>query len=172
MSGQGQYILLSENYGMVRAMNGSPDTIGIHPSRYLVYADYELSLGVVFAIRDLDSSDTPGDNEPIDHIIVNDNEDSDSTNDYKGMTTDSIGIGSSILDVLDVYKYPTGLEADTVSQPFYWRYEWATSGLTCYTDYAEYVADRFIHEIHLANMTPPLLSSTQIGRMSVSYQNR
>lgn len=148
--GQGQYLLLGEDYGTVKRFNGPPDTLVVHPTNYLFIADYEKSLGVVFVLEDVDWDDIAHDSEPIVEIIVNDNEDAEPDNNYQGKAADSVGIGSNISAVISTYG-ETGPAVSDLTWPPYWRYQWPALGLTVYTSYQPDVADRDVREIHLAN---------------------
>jgi len=145
---QGQYLLLGEEYGVVKMFNGLPDELVVHPTNFLFIADYEQSLGVVVILADIDQDEIVGDNDTIIEIIVNDNEDGNPVNNYKGRTRDSLGIGSMIADLLAVYGPADDIFADVASQPFYWRYRWLSLGLIVYTSYVS-EADRDVREIHI-----------------------
>lgn len=95
--GQGQFVRFGDLYADVKALNSEPlkETYDDRPGYDLVYADYEASLGVVFAIFDANDDNIAQDTEPVAEIIVN--------TVYSEQTPQGIGIGSSIHDVRQTY---------------------------------------------------------------------
>jgi len=145
-NGQGQYILFSDHYSDVKDYNGTPLSIDIDPTQWILYANYEASLGVVVVLEDINKDSTAVDSTNVLGVIVN--------TVYKGKTADSIGIGSTIGDLRNAYGPPDTIKYDPPAPPIYIRY--LALGLTIYGDTKDLlgnsVADTIIHEIHLSEL--------------------
>jgi hypothetical protein len=146
---QAQFVRLTDTYEAVNALNGSPDQFDIPADFWLLIANYETSLGVVVVMEDINRDSTFNSNEPVLEVIVNDNEDSNPANDYKGTTVDGLGVGSLITEFITVYGAATSVVNDTDT----WRYEWDTIGLTVYTSFEPIEANRVVREIHVLPAT-------------------
>ncbi len=148
---QAQFIRLDDDWGTIKAYNGEPDNLVVPNDYWIIIADYEASLGFVVILNDDGQDSIASNSETINYLIVNDNDDSDSTNDFKGKTVEGIGIGSLYGDVVAVY----GPDSARVFDITFWRYEWPNSvGLTVYTDYHQDVEnqDTFsVREIHISS---------------------
>ncbi|UCC45747.1 MAG: hypothetical protein JSU65_07460 [Candidatus Zixiibacteriota bacterium] len=153
-NGQGQFILLDDDYGTIKAFNGEPDTLVVDPFYWRFHAVYEASLGVVFIITDADSNEIAGDDELILEIIVNNNEDTDTANDYKGTTPEGVGIGSTIGDAVAAYGTYSERTEDLTPPWWAWQYKWYSLRLVCYTLYhpnTDLENTFVIREIHICN---------------------
>lgn len=143
--GQAQYILFTDKYEDVKAFNGVPASVDADPYSWIVYANYEQSLGVVFVLPDVNHDSTAVDTADVLAIIVN--------TVYKGKTKDSIGIGSTLQEVRAAYGTPDTIKYDPPAPPIYIRY--VDLGLLLYGDTQLLngipVADTIIHEIHLTD---------------------
>jgi len=134
---QGQYILSSDFYWDVLQLNGEPASIDPFPGYWLVFANYEDSLGVVVMIDDINHDRTANSFESVLMVIVN--------SVYQGKTPDSIGIGSSYADLTAAYGAPDTLFFDTTS-PAAWQIEYDSLGLTLFGN----ETDTTIIEIHIS----------------------
>ncbi len=143
--GQAQYILLSDKYRDVKHYNGLPASVDPDPNSWIVYANYEQSLGVVFVLPDVKHDSTAVDSADVDAIIVN--------TVYSGKTKDSIGVGSTLQAVRAIYGDPDTIYYDPPDPPIFISY--ANEGLVFYGNTQQLngipVLDTIIHEIHLFN---------------------
>ncbi len=141
-SGQGQYILLTDTYGMVKAFNGLPasiDTFVSQPCFY--YANYEQALGVVAFIGDLGCNGIYSDSDPVVSVIVN--------TVYSGKTASGIGIGSRIAAIRAAYGAPDSITFDPTPPPAVALW-YLSKGMTFYCDSANITHDTVVSEIHLS----------------------
>ncbi|NOY88567.1 MAG: hypothetical protein GXO93_04130, partial [FCB group bacterium] len=146
VNGQGQYILFSDNYSDVKDYDGAPLSIDIDPAQWILYANYEKSLGVVVVLEDINQDSVVVDSTNVLGVIVN--------TVYKGKTADSIGIGSTIGDLRNAYGAPDTIKYDPPAPAIYIRYQ--ALGLTIYGDTKDLlgnsVTDTIIQEIHLSEL--------------------
>ncbi len=146
--GQAQYILFTDKYLDVRTYNLTPASIDADPASWVVYANYEQALGVVFVLEDLKHDSTAVDTAGVLSVIVN--------TIYTGKTKDSIGVGSTLQAVRAVYGAPDTIKYDPPAPPIYIRY--LSEGLIMYGDTKTLggvsTPDTVIHEIHLSDFVP------------------
>ncbi len=138
VGGQGQYVLFGDPYAAVLALNGNPVKVDEHPDYWLLFADYEDILGVVFYIADDNQSHTADPTDPVIGVIF-------TANFTGAKTADSIGIGSAITDIRAVYGTADTTYLDTVApvaQAFIYRDE----GLTFFTTVS---GDSSVVEMHV-----------------------
>ena len=135
-TGQGQYILMEDRYSDVKNFNGTPECVDPDPDNWFLYVVYESSLGVVVLVEDVNHDSVAVDTAQVLGVTVN--------TIYSGKTSESIGIGSTLGDVTDVYG-AIGDElfessgaiincGDTILVDADWRYKLPYQGLTFYSD--------------------------------------
>ncbi len=128
LGGQAQYILLTDTYAEVKGFNGPPQSIDIHPDKWVVFANYEESLGLVVLIDDTSHNEDANDFEDVRGFAVN--------TVYDGTTLDSIpiGIGSPFADVRTLYGAPDTIKLDSDEEGPFLR--------LCYEHlYTEFIGD-------------------------------
>ncbi len=109
IGGQAQYILFEDTYLDCKNYNGLPASVDVDARFWITYANYEDTFSVVFVIDDRDSSNTAEDNEDVLAVIL--------TSGYTGKTKDSIGIGSTLSEIIDVYGPPDSIFFDAGQPP-------------------------------------------------------
>jgi hypothetical protein len=132
---QGQYVLLNETYDDIIAINGPPERIDTINPPGIFAVVYEDSLGVVFIINDEGEDGVITGDEAIFEIIVNDNEDSDPSNNYMGKTPGGHGIGATVGEFKEEFGPNPWRTPANDQQPEYMRYEWDSLGLVVYSTY-------------------------------------
>ncbi len=166
VTGQGQYILMEDRYEDIKNFNGTPLSVDVDPTSWILYAVYESNLGVVFVMEDINRDSTLTDSSHVLGIIVN--------TVYTGKTSDSLGIGSTMGEVGAVYG-GTNEVYDPTPPPAY-SYKFPSSGLTFWADTSAVFIDRVVFEIHLTeNVTiaPSLIkkkSGNQATATQISYK--
>lgn len=160
-TGQAQYMMLGDTYKTLVEINGEPEAVVSSEEYYILYAEYEKTLGVVLVIEDDTQHGDTGtvqDFEQIFAIIVNDTGNgTPGVTGYLGKTADSIGIGSGIDTIRAVYGEPDEIELDDDDPPAI-AIRYYDQGLLFYADLIDTVA----FEIHLRAPTgdglPPVLA--------------
>lgn len=104
IAGQGEYIIFDDTYGSVKAVNGNPASVDVHPALWVTYANYEASRGVVVPMEDVVQDEVAQDFEPVLGVIVN--------SVYEGTTAGGVGIGSGIADFRAEYGQPDSIDLD------------------------------------------------------------
>jgi hypothetical protein len=135
-NGQGQFVLLSDTYTEIIALNGQPDQIDTIPNPGLFAINYESSLGVVFIINDEGEDQVITGSEQIFTIIMNDNEDTIAANNYKGLTLGGNGIGSTVAKFKEEFGMDPDRVPDITIPPPYMKWIWPDHKLTMYSSYS------------------------------------
>lgn len=144
--GQGQYIKLYDTYSDVFAFDGQPASIDPdpRPTFEINYVNYEVALGTVAVIFDLNNDNIVQDTEPVVEVIVN--------TVFKDTTAEGIGIGSGIGAVRAAYGTPDVFVPDDVD-PAARKMIYNTLGALFYVSTTP--PDSAVFEIHLWDPTPP-----------------
>ncbi len=137
---QGQYIMNGDAYRNVVHFNGVPVSVDEDPNFWIMYANYESSLGIVFVLDDPDHGADADSGEAVLGVIVN------SVYDGKTPTAFGIGIGSSMAEVRTAFGAPTSITFDGTPPPAV-VIEYTPIGMTLFGAPAD--ADTTIFEIHL-----------------------
>ncbi|MEW6051433.1 MAG: hypothetical protein AB1644_10280 [Candidatus Zixiibacteriota bacterium] len=145
---QGQYVLLKDTYSMVKAFNGAAPKIDIPDSNYyIIVANYEASLGVVFVLFDQNTEYVADDADSVWTVIVN--------TVYAGTTAGGIGIGSNFRSIVQAYGVADSMINDPTPDTLVIYY--GSLGLTFYCGTN---LDTVVAEIHLDQVSgPPMASS-------------
>jgi hypothetical protein len=106
--GQGQYVRFSDRYEDVVDWNGAGQ-VDVFANHWIIYVNYESSLGVVVMTYDLDLGGVIFDTSSVYGVIVN--------TVYAGKTPDGIGVGSPYDSVLAAYGPPDSVWLDTSPPP-------------------------------------------------------
>jgi len=103
-SGQGQYVLFDDRYIDIKNFNGEPHSIDVlGPGVFIIVANYEAELGVVFILYDPDTNGVIDDSSHVFGVVAVDSvfpqlpDSSTFSARYENKTKDSIGIGSFFL---------------------------------------------------------------------------
>jgi len=147
-AGQGQYILFSDNYGIVKSLNGIPASVDVHPQFCILYANYESVKGVVVVLEDNPCDGVANDNEPVVGVIVNGS--------YAGKTAEGIGIGSTHSQITAAYGQPDSVYLDQNPPPALTLEYWGL-GMIFFCN----PSDSAAFEIHLTELVgaPPTSAS-------------
>lgn len=109
IGGQAQYILFEDTYLDCKNYNGQPVSVDVDLTRWITYANYESALEVVFVINDTNKNNSAEDSEDVLAVIL--------TSGYTGKTKDSIGIGSTLNEIIAVYGPPDSIYFDAAQPP-------------------------------------------------------
>jgi hypothetical protein len=104
--GQGQYVRLWDTYADVFALNGQPVSIDPdpRPAYEINYVNYEVALGTVFVVLDLNNDNIVQNTEPVFEVILN--------SVFQETTAEGIGVGTGKADVILAYGDPDVIEPD------------------------------------------------------------
>jgi hypothetical protein len=104
IAGQGEYVIFDDDFGRLKAINGNPASVDIHPFLWVTYANYEAARGLVVPIEDVVQDEVAQDFEPVLGVIVN--------GVYGGTTAGSVGIGSGIAAFRAEFGVPDSMVLD------------------------------------------------------------
>jgi hypothetical protein len=153
--GQGQYVRFSDNYAAILALNGDPLSIDPdpRPDVLLNYADYENSLGVVFAVLDANDDNVIQESEGVIEVIL-------TALFTEVQSPEGVGVGTSIHNVRTAYGTPDTSFYDAGDPPDIppaWGLQYDTLGALFYASVVP--PDSAIIEIHMYD--PSLAAARQ-----------
>jgi hypothetical protein len=145
--GQAQYILLSDLWQDIRAINGNPASQDAFQGFTVIYANYQDALGLVPAMERFGTESTIRDTAEVRWIIIN--------TVCPAKTSDSVGVGSYYQrEILPVYGTPDSIWIDG-SYPDERIIDYSAYGLRFFTD----LPDTTVFEIHVSEPPPPIAGS-------------